>query len=205
MRGKKMETDKRLKQLRSECGLSQNKFAKLFHMSARTLQHWEQGERKPPEYIVDMMEKIIDMERSPGLKVFVCLDNHSGITFHGKRQSKDVIVREVMRIMAQDSPVFMSKYSKEQFEEDEERESVCVYKDISKIPNNAYCFVESKTDFDAVAEKAREIIVFNWNRRYPSDETVLVPNQYVLTNTYTLIGNSHDLITVQKYKFQNKK
>ena len=48
-----------IKQLRECTGLSQSKFASLFGIPTRTLQHWEMGNRKPPEYVVRMMEEIL--------------------------------------------------------------------------------------------------------------------------------------------------
>ena len=48
-----------IKQLRQQTGLSQSQFAALFKIPVHTLQQWEQGLRKPPEYVVFMMEKIL--------------------------------------------------------------------------------------------------------------------------------------------------
>ena len=51
-----------IKQLRQQTGLSQNQFAALFKIPVHTLQQWEQGLRKPPEYVVFMIEKILKIE-----------------------------------------------------------------------------------------------------------------------------------------------
>ena len=48
-----------VKDLRKKTGLSQSKFANLFNIPVRTIQQWEQGVRKPPDYVIFMMEKII--------------------------------------------------------------------------------------------------------------------------------------------------
>ncbi len=53
-----------IKELRKITGLSQSEFAKKFHIPVGTLAHWEQGIRKPPEYVVYMMTRIIYFERS---------------------------------------------------------------------------------------------------------------------------------------------
>ena len=37
-------------------GLSQQKFADYFHVPLRTLQNWEYGERKAPEYLLELIE-----------------------------------------------------------------------------------------------------------------------------------------------------
>lgn len=49
-----------IKELRESTGLSQSKFAKKFHIPIGTLQHWEQGVRKPPEYVIYMIEVLIN-------------------------------------------------------------------------------------------------------------------------------------------------
>lgn len=48
-----------IKQLRESTGLSQSQFAEKFHIPIGTLQHWEQGVRKPPEYVIYMIEMLI--------------------------------------------------------------------------------------------------------------------------------------------------
>lgn len=45
-----------IKDLRAKTGLSQSKFAALVPMSVRTLQDWEQGRKKPPEYVISLIE-----------------------------------------------------------------------------------------------------------------------------------------------------
>ncbi len=52
-----------IKELRRITGLSQAEFAKKFHIPVGTLAHWEQEIRKPPEYVVYMISRIIYNER----------------------------------------------------------------------------------------------------------------------------------------------
>lgn len=51
-----------IKELREQTGLSQSKFAEHFEIPLATLQNWEQGYRKPPAYIITMIEKILKNE-----------------------------------------------------------------------------------------------------------------------------------------------
>ena len=53
---------KTIKELRENLGLSQSKFAERFYLSVRTLQNWEQGYRETPEYVIKLIEKIIESE-----------------------------------------------------------------------------------------------------------------------------------------------
>lgn len=48
-----------VKELRIATGFSQAKFADMFRIPVGTLAHWEQGIRKPPEYVVFMMKSIL--------------------------------------------------------------------------------------------------------------------------------------------------
>lgn len=52
-----------IKELRAQTGLSQHKFGLKFHISAMNISHWEQGSRKPPEYVEYMIGKIMELEK----------------------------------------------------------------------------------------------------------------------------------------------
>ena len=56
------EQRKSIKELRMKTGMSQGAFAAYFGVPVRTLQDWEQERRIPPEYVVDMMERILNYE-----------------------------------------------------------------------------------------------------------------------------------------------
>ena len=45
-----------IKELRALTGLSQQKFGDKYGIPRRTIQNWELGYRKPPDYIVGMLE-----------------------------------------------------------------------------------------------------------------------------------------------------
>ena len=49
-----------IKQLRATTGLSQAKFAKLLDIPTRTIEDWESGRHKPPDYVVKLIEFYID-------------------------------------------------------------------------------------------------------------------------------------------------
>ena len=52
-----------IKSIRLDLDLSQAKFADKFGIPLSTLAQWEQGRRKPPEYVLKMIYTIIKMER----------------------------------------------------------------------------------------------------------------------------------------------
>ena len=55
------DTIARLKRMRAYAQLTQEEFAQKFEIPVRTYQKWENGDRTPPDYVVHMMEIIMDM------------------------------------------------------------------------------------------------------------------------------------------------
>lgn len=51
-----------IKTLRGRMGLSRSGFAKYLQIPIGTIQGWEQGRRKPPEYIINIIERLIKAE-----------------------------------------------------------------------------------------------------------------------------------------------
>ncbi|MBR2587525.1 helix-turn-helix transcriptional regulator [Candidatus Saccharibacteria bacterium] len=51
-----------IKKLRAKTGLSIQKFADKYGIPFRTFQDWELGNRVPPDYVVDMLAKIVDLD-----------------------------------------------------------------------------------------------------------------------------------------------
>ena len=49
-----------IREMRQKLGCTQIDFAKRYHIPFRTIQNWELGNRKPPEYIIDLLERQID-------------------------------------------------------------------------------------------------------------------------------------------------
>lgn len=47
-----------IKEIRKAEGLSQSQFAKKYGIPLTTLQHWEQGFRNPPEYVISLISTI---------------------------------------------------------------------------------------------------------------------------------------------------
>jgi len=51
-----------IKELRTKTGLSQSKFGQKFHIPTINISNWEQGVHNPPEYVVYMIEKLLELE-----------------------------------------------------------------------------------------------------------------------------------------------
>ncbi len=52
-----------IKNLRAQTKLSQSKFAAKFNIPIRTVQAWEQGQSTPPKYVVEMITRLMMMEK----------------------------------------------------------------------------------------------------------------------------------------------
>ncbi len=55
-------------ELRQKTGLSQSQFAKRFHLNVRTVQTWEQGTRKTPDYVIWLITRVIELEEIVNVK-----------------------------------------------------------------------------------------------------------------------------------------
>ena len=48
-----------IREMRNKLGDTQSEFAARYHIPFRTVQNWETGQRKPPEYIMKLLESRI--------------------------------------------------------------------------------------------------------------------------------------------------
>jgi DNA-binding transcriptional regulator YiaG len=51
-----MTTAEQIKAIRASTGLTQKEFEKAFGIPSRTYEAWEMGERKPPHYVIRLLE-----------------------------------------------------------------------------------------------------------------------------------------------------
>ena len=58
-----MNSNERLRNIRNKTGLSQARFSEKFRIPVRTYEQWEAGSRKPPDYVIWMIERLIEIER----------------------------------------------------------------------------------------------------------------------------------------------
>ena len=52
-----------LKELRENSGMTRSEFAEYFEIPYRTVQNWEIGERKCPEYLLKLIEYKLNKEK----------------------------------------------------------------------------------------------------------------------------------------------
>lgn len=56
---------KELKELRLEKGLTQKSLSELLEVPKRTIESWESGDRKPPEYVKKLIIEKLNSKKKP--------------------------------------------------------------------------------------------------------------------------------------------
>ena len=134
------------------------------------------------------------------MKLIVCLDDDNGMLFLGRRQSMDRCVREQILDLAKDGCLWMNAYTAKQFDQLPEFARICE-DPLACAGEEDYCFAENLNLRKAfpVIEK---LIVFRWNRRYPSNQKFpwdLVPVDFICLDRMDFRGFSHECITREVY------
>ena len=124
----------------------------------------------------------------------ICADDKLGLSFAGRRQSKDSEIRRRLIDLSK-GQLRMSDYSARQFDEP-------VYHGADYLTNanrGDWCFVEN-ADHETCAGQIERIVLFRWNRHYPADVFFRFPGNWTLVDTEEFAGSSHDKITMEVYQ-----
>lgn len=131
------------------------------------------------------------------MEQILCIDDDFGMMFNHRRQSQDRILRK--HIMNNWSHVYMTEYSKKMFETEELLPgfSVSIWKSGEALPQDVTLFIEDPDDL----QDAELLIIYCWNRRYPSDKKLSADflDHYAMISEQDFAGSSHDKITERKY------
>lgn len=133
--------------------------------------------------------------------LIVCVDDTMGMAFNGRRQSRDRFVCDRILNRASGSSLFMSQYSAGLFSEYSAEWIKACDDYLEKAADGDYCFAEldSPAPYEDRLEK---IIIYRWNRRYPSDVAFDIPlkaNGWRLDSSVDFEGYSHEKITEEIY------
>lgn len=130
------------------------------------------------------------------MHIIICLDDRNGLSFNKRRVSSD---RAVCQRILQNTKgqLWMNNASAKLFPD----YPVCADDDfLSYADDTDSCFVEDLACLQYLSQ-IRSITVYRWNRHYPSD--VQFPadllDQWTLTSAYEFPGNSHEMITEERY------
>ena len=135
------------------------------------------------------------------MKIIVCLDDGLGMTFNGRRQSRDRRVIDDILSMTDGARLYISPFSEKLFSECG-RELTVDADMMKKACDGEYCFVENIA-VEPYISRAHELIIYRWNRRYPSDMRFCVDIEnegFSLVSSADFEGYSHEKITKEIYR-----
>lgn len=133
----------------------------------------------------------------------VCLEERKGMQFGGRRVSRDRVVTEKICELCEGKTLWMDPALEKLFAEQEESGNVMIQAAedfLKQAGEGEYCFVEN-TGLQAVEEKMEQIVVFWWNRHYPSDRKLdLELSKWNKVSEEEFAGYSHEKITKEVYE-----
>lgn len=128
----------------------------------------------------------------------VCVDDSNGLMFNNRRLSSDkAVVRDILQI-AETKTITVSPYSAPLFQGFEDLIAV---KEEHLSSKGDFCFAEFG-DFLKIIDSVDMLIVYKWNRRYPSDAKFPLDAfkaRFTLKSTTEFEGVSHSCITREVY------
>lgn len=130
--------------------------------------------------------------------LIVCIDDHNGLMFNKRRVSSDKAVIADICDRYGAAGICISPYSASLFQGHE------AYVTVSEefLNNNAnVCFAECG-DFVKVKDSVDTLVLYKWNRSYPSDikfPADLYVTSMNLQSSEDFAGNSHSCITREVY------
>ena len=133
------------------------------------------------------------------MHLIVCVDDRLGMSFGGRRQSRDRVLCEdvICTVQGRGAVLCLSPYSAPLFEG-----SACLRVSqtyLADAGEDDFCFCEREA-IAPHAHRVSAVTVYRWNRHYPSDRKLdLDLSAYTLRETTEFAGSSHDMITKEVY------
>ena len=133
------------------------------------------------------------------MKLIVCIDDAGGMLFNKRRQSSDKRVIDSILSLVRENKLRVNPYTAALFPDDERL--VIDEESLSNAQIGEYCFVEN-VDVMCYIPLAEQIILYRWNRKYPSDlcfPLAALEDGWKLLSSEDFAGNSHERITMEVY------
>ncbi len=134
------------------------------------------------------------------MKLVFCVDDRGGMMFNSRRVSRDKnMVSDLAEIIA-DSVLYIEPYSEELFAETP-LNIICSSTLMASAEQGDFAFVERFDPSDFI-EFADELIIYGWNRKYPSELKFDKDPEalgFALADVFDFVGNSHEKITRKRY------
>lgn len=131
------------------------------------------------------------------MKLFVCLDDGNGMSFNGRRQSRDSVMLKDMASLVGDGVLAVSEYSVPLLCGLGMKLSVSSAPCFDKAADA--CFIE----LEPPPRNAQfsELVLYHWNKRYPTDVHFdLDMKGFKLYEQLGIAGTSHERITREIWK-----
>ena len=133
------------------------------------------------------------------MKLIVCLSDDGGMLFNQRRQSRDRVLIADMIQHVQNTTLWIGDYSAPLFGDDAPTMRA-VLDPAMEAQAGDYCFVE-RTPLPQDIDNVEELIIYRWNRLYPSDVFfTLDMSAFRLAESTEFVGSSHDKITKEIWK-----
>ena len=133
------------------------------------------------------------------MHLIVCIDQRDGLSFCGRQLSRDAAVNAHILEQTTGSCLWMTEDSAKRFPD---ADHIVIHENCQNMAGEGdYCLAELDIE-PGVADRLESVFLYNWNRSYPS--TVKFPrellNMMSLEYTEDFPGNSHETITLERYK-----
>lgn len=132
------------------------------------------------------------------MKLVICVDERYGMSFLGRRQSMDAAVQQRILALTEGSRLWMSPYSAKQFAP---AQLPACEDFLQKAGQGEYCLVETE-DIAPWIDRVEAVIVYHWNRHYPSDlvfPVELFEKRWKRVSCWEFAGIAHERITEEVY------
>lgn len=129
----------------------------------------------------------------------VCLDDHNGMLFNKRRQSRDSMVINDIATMTKKGELFCNAYSAKLFAAD----AACTVRDedlMTPWKEGTYFYENVLPDS---LKYFHEILCYRWNRKYPGDMFFhfdLAENGFQMMDRMEFEGSSHKKITKEIWR-----
>ncbi len=134
------------------------------------------------------------------MTLILCVDNQGGLAFHNRRQSQDRAVRADILQLCKDHALWVTAYTASQFAAEEQVRLTIVQTGFEHAAQDVYCFLEN-VDIMPYIACAKEIVLYHWNRVYPSDQRLSFPLEgWNCSERIEFSGYSHEKITREVYR-----
>ena len=132
--------------------------------------------------------------------IIACCENGYGMMFNNRRVSQDNAVIDKIIELTEGAKLWVSNYSHPLFEKKNPDNINVSEMFLSEAGKDEYCFIE-KEQVSKYQKWIDEIVLFRWNRDYPSDHAFDIDlSEWKLVSQKEFKGNSHERITMEVYR-----